>query len=111
MDVWGVFVGDSTLSYGGSVRSGYYRDYEQFPYGTLEHSNTASPYPAKDSYSRVQGHKDGRLGKTRCNCEPTACKCIKKKQQQQQQRQRQQSLLLSQLRRRGADNLSSIILF
>ncbi|XP_034098067.2 uncharacterized protein LOC117563718 isoform X2 [Drosophila albomicans] len=56
-------------------------------------------------------HKDGRLGKTRCNCEPTACKCSKKKQQQQQQQQRQQSLLLSQLRRRGADNLSSIILF
>ncbi|XP_060644597.1 uncharacterized protein LOC132783455 isoform X2 [Drosophila nasuta] len=55
-------------------------------------------------------HKDGRLSKTRCICEPTACKCSKKKQQQQQQ-QRQQSLLLSQLRRRGADNLSSIILF
>lgn len=57
MDVWGVFVGDSTLSYGGSMRSGYYRDYEQFPYGTLEHSNnTASSHPAKDSYSRVQGN-------------------------------------------------------
>ncbi|XP_034472681.1 uncharacterized protein LOC117780318 isoform X3 [Drosophila innubila] len=105
MDVWGVFVGDSTLSYGGSMRSGYYRDYEQFPYGTLEHSSSASPYPAKDSYSRVQGHKDGRL-KGRCKCEPTACKCNKRKQQQQQR-----SLLLSQLRRRGADNLSSVILF
>ncbi|XP_030376757.1 uncharacterized protein LOC115625743 [Scaptodrosophila lebanonensis] len=52
MDVWGVFVGDSALSYGGSVRSTYYRDYEQFPYGTLEHNT--SPYAAKDSYSRVQ---------------------------------------------------------
>ncbi|XP_034472680.1 uncharacterized protein LOC117780318 isoform X2 [Drosophila innubila] len=50
-------------------------------------------------------HKDGRL-KGRCKCEPTACKCNKRKQQQQQR-----SLLLSQLRRRGADNLSSVILF
>lgn len=56
MDVWGVFVGDSTLSYGGSMRNGYYRDYEQFPYGTLEHASSASSYPAKDSYSRVQGN-------------------------------------------------------
>ncbi|TDG46243.1 hypothetical protein AWZ03_007319 [Drosophila navojoa] len=54
MDVWGVFVGDSTLSYGGSMRNNYYRDYEQFPYGTLEHASSASAYPAKDSYSRVQ---------------------------------------------------------
>uniref|UniRef100_W8BT27 Uncharacterized protein n=1 Tax=Ceratitis capitata TaxID=7213 RepID=W8BT27_CERCA len=51
MDVWGVFVGDSTMSYGGSVRHTYYRDYEQFPYGTLEHSS--SP-PSKDCYSKVQ---------------------------------------------------------
>ncbi|KRF78001.1 uncharacterized protein fok isoform X3 [Drosophila virilis] len=104
MDVWGVFVGDSTLSYGGSMRNGYYRDYEQFPYGTLEHASSASSYPAKDSYSRVQGHKDGKLSKSNCKCEPTACKCSKRKQQYQ-------SLLLSQLRRRGADNLSSVILF
>ncbi|XP_018803468.1 PREDICTED: uncharacterized protein LOC108977933 [Bactrocera latifrons] len=51
MDVWGVFVGDSTMSYGGSVRGTYYRDYEQFPYGSLEHGS--SP-PSKDSYSKVQ---------------------------------------------------------
>ncbi|XP_017857226.1 PREDICTED: uncharacterized protein LOC108609947 isoform X3 [Drosophila arizonae] len=110
MDVWGVFVGDSTLSYGGSMRNNYYRDYEQFPYGTLEHASSASAYPAKDSYSRVQGHKDGKLIKNKCKCEPTACKCGKRKQQQQQQQQ-YRSLLLSQLRRRGADNLSSVILF
>lgn len=55
MDVWGVFVGDSTMSYGGSVRSTYYRDYEQFPYGTLEHGS--SP-PSKDSYSKVQGRQN-----------------------------------------------------
>ncbi|XP_032595561.1 uncharacterized protein LOC6566529 isoform X3 [Drosophila grimshawi] len=105
MDVWGVFSGDSTLSYGGSMRSGYYRDYEQFPYGTLEHSSSASPYSTKDSYSRVQGHADGKLSKTYCKCDPTACKCDKKKQGDYQR------LLLSQLRRRGADNLSSVILF
>ncbi|KAL7738875.1 hypothetical protein ACLKA6_003286 [Drosophila palustris] len=51
-------------------------------------------------------HKDGKL-KGRCKCEPTACKCSKRKQLQQ----RQQNLLLSQLLRRGADNLSSVILF
>ncbi|XP_034670025.1 uncharacterized protein LOC117902618 isoform X3 [Drosophila subobscura] len=108
MDVWGFCVSDSTMSYGGSMRSGYYRDYEQFPYGTLESSSTASSYAVKDSYSRVQAHKDGkRLGmKGTCKCEPTACKCGKKRQQQQQQ---QLKLLLSQLRRR--DNLSSVILF
>ncbi|XP_017019228.1 uncharacterized protein fok isoform X1 [Drosophila kikkawai] len=52
MDVWGFCVSDSTMSYGGSMRSGYYRDYEQFPYGTLE--TTTSPYAVKDCYSRVQ---------------------------------------------------------
>lgn len=60
MDVWGVFVGDSTLSYGGSMRNNYYRDYEQFPYGTLEHASSASAYPAKDSYSRVQGNLNNK---------------------------------------------------
>ncbi|XP_017857225.1 PREDICTED: uncharacterized protein LOC108609947 isoform X2 [Drosophila arizonae] len=55
-------------------------------------------------------HKDGKLIKNKCKCEPTACKCGKRKQQQQQQQQ-YRSLLLSQLRRRGADNLSSVILF
>ncbi|BFF93577.1 uncharacterized protein DMAD_11408 [Drosophila madeirensis] len=54
MDVWGFCVSDSTMSYGGSMRTGYYRDYEQFPYGTLESSSTASSYAVKDSYSRVQ---------------------------------------------------------
>lgn len=48
MDVCGVFVGDASLAYG---RSSYYRDYEQFPYGTLENQ---SNYLQKDSYSRVQ---------------------------------------------------------
>ncbi|XP_030376758.1 uncharacterized protein LOC115625744 [Scaptodrosophila lebanonensis] len=43
--------------------------------------------------------------KKNCKCEPTTCKCIKKRQQQQHR------WLLSQLRRRGADNLSSVILF
>ncbi|EDW75460.1 uncharacterized protein Dwil_GK23806, isoform A [Drosophila willistoni] len=52
MDVWGFCVSDSTLSYGGSMRGGYYRDFEQFPYGTLEPSTT--PFVVKDSYSRVQ---------------------------------------------------------
>ncbi|XP_023172178.2 uncharacterized protein LOC111600345 isoform X1 [Drosophila hydei] len=50
-------------------------------------------------------HKDGKLIKHKCKCEPTACKCGKRKQQQYH------SMLLSQLRRRGADNLSSVILF
>ncbi|XP_036320791.1 uncharacterized protein LOC118735245 [Rhagoletis pomonella] len=51
MDVWGVFVGDSTMSYGGSVRNSYFRDYEQFPYGTLEHNSSSPP---RDSYTKVQ---------------------------------------------------------
>ncbi|XP_053959864.1 uncharacterized protein LOC129247178 [Anastrepha obliqua] len=51
MDVWGVFVGDSTLSYGGSVRNSNIRDYEQFPYGTFENSSSS---PSRDSYSKVQ---------------------------------------------------------
>ncbi|XP_037960048.1 uncharacterized protein LOC119689317 [Teleopsis dalmanni] len=51
MDVWGVFAGDSTMSYGGSIRNTYYRDFEQFPYGTLENCSTVH---TKDSYSRVQ---------------------------------------------------------
>jgi len=51
MDVWGVFAFDSTISYGGSIRSGYYRDYEQFPYGTLEKTNNSY---SKDPYSKVQ---------------------------------------------------------
>ncbi|XP_032595560.1 uncharacterized protein LOC6566529 isoform X2 [Drosophila grimshawi] len=50
-------------------------------------------------------HADGKLSKTYCKCDPTACKCDKKKQGDYQR------LLLSQLRRRGADNLSSVILF
>ncbi|XP_033148996.1 uncharacterized protein LOC108607967 [Drosophila busckii] len=110
MDVWGVFVGDSTLSYGGSMRSGYYRDYEQFPYGTLEHSTAASTYPAKDSYSRVQASKVGEVFLTlHCRCEPMDCKCSSSSSKRKQQLQK--NLLLAQLRRRGADNLSSIILF
>jgi len=54
MDVWGFCVSDSTMAYGGAMRSGYYRDYEQFPYGTLESTN--SPHAVKDCYSRVQGN-------------------------------------------------------
>lgn len=54
MDVWGgVFVGDSPMSYGSSIRGPHFRDYEQFPYGTLEHST--SPPNTKDPYSKVQG--------------------------------------------------------
>lgn len=59
MDVWGFCVSDSTMSYGGSMRSGYYRDYEQFPYGTLE--TTTSSYAVKDCYSRVQGNGAPRI--------------------------------------------------
>ncbi|XP_017019230.1 uncharacterized protein fok isoform X3 [Drosophila kikkawai] len=98
MDVWGFCVSDSTMSYGGSMRSGYYRDYEQFPYGTLE--TTTSPYAVKDCYSRVQATKDKKLSKSNCKCEPTACKCEKR---------RQLKMMVSQLRRR--DNVSSVILF
>ncbi|KRF98244.1 uncharacterized protein Dwil_GK23806, isoform B [Drosophila willistoni] len=112
MDVWGFCVSDSTLSYGGSMRGGYYRDFEQFPYGTLEPSTT--PFVVKDSYSRVQvpsnGTTNSKLSKTKsqnCKCEPSTCKCSSKRRQQQQY----QRLILSQLRRRGADNISSVILF
>ena len=51
MDVWDGFSGYSHMSFGGSLRQTTYRDFEQFPYGTLEHST--SP-PAKDPYSKVQ---------------------------------------------------------
>lgn len=54
MDVWGFCVSDTTMAYGGSMRSGYYRDYEEFPYGTLE--STTSSHAVKDCYSRVQGN-------------------------------------------------------
>lgn len=50
MDICGVFVGDGNLGYG-SMRSSYYRDYELFPYGTLENK---SNYISKDSYIKVQ---------------------------------------------------------
>jgi len=50
MDVCGIFLGDSNISYG-SMRSALYRDYEQFPYGTLENSKSS---PFKDSYSKVK---------------------------------------------------------
>ncbi|KMY91128.1 uncharacterized protein LOC6614774 isoform X3 [Drosophila sechellia] len=103
MDVWGFCVSDTTMAYGGSMRSGYYRDYEEFPYGTLE--STTSSHAVKDCYSRVQALKDGKkLSKGNCKCEPSACKCGKR-----QQRQQQLKLLVSQLRRR--DNVSSVILF
>ncbi|XP_017081462.2 uncharacterized protein LOC108114833 isoform X2 [Drosophila eugracilis] len=103
MDVWGLCVSDTTMAYGGSMRSGYYRDYEQFPYGTLE--STTSQHAVKDCYSRVQALKDAKkLIKGKCKCEPKACKCGKRRQRQQQLK-----LLVSQLRRR--DNLSSVILF
>lgn len=48
MDVCGILIGDSSLSYG-SMRN--YRDYEKFPYGTFEavHNPTV-----KDYYSKVQ---------------------------------------------------------
>lgn len=51
MDVWGVFVGDTSLTSGGVMRTTYYRDYEQFPYGTLEQNSMAN---SKDPYSKVQ---------------------------------------------------------
>ena len=53
MDIWGVFIGDSTVNSGGVMRTAYYRDYEQFPYGTLEDSTMPN---SKDSYSKVQGN-------------------------------------------------------
>lgn len=63
MDVWGVFTGDSQLGTCGLIRSIYYRDYEQFPYGTLESYNgsggrfggTGSSNLPKDPYSKVKG--------------------------------------------------------
>lgn len=58
MDVWGVFTGDSQLGTCGLLRSVYYRDYEQFPYGTLEshnNGNGGATNAPKDPYSKVQG--------------------------------------------------------
>lgn len=54
MDIWGVFIGDSTANSGGIMRTSYYRDYEQFPYGTLEDSTITN---SKDPYSKVQGNQ------------------------------------------------------
>ncbi|XP_046866987.1 uncharacterized protein LOC6641697 isoform X3 [Drosophila willistoni] len=56
------------------------------------------------------GTTNSKLSKTKsqnCKCEPSTCKCSSKRRQQQQY----QRLILSQLRRRGADNISSVILF
>lgn len=50
MDVCGLYIGDTALSYG-TMRSPVYRDYEKFPYGTLE--DTKNP-TMKDYYSKVQ---------------------------------------------------------
>ncbi|XP_055858405.1 uncharacterized protein LOC129920912 [Episyrphus balteatus] len=50
MDVCGVYVGDGSLAFG-SMRNSYYRDYEQFPYGTLENQPSLI---LKDSYSKVK---------------------------------------------------------
>lgn len=58
MDVWGVFVGDSTVTSGGVMRTTFYRDYEQFPYGTLEQNSMAN---LKDPYSKVQGNQQKKI--------------------------------------------------
>lgn len=51
MDVCGLFIGDTTMTYG-SLRSTLYRDYEKFPYGTFENNKNPT---IKDYYSKVQG--------------------------------------------------------
>lgn len=50
MDVCGLFIGDTTMTYG-SLRSTLYRDYEKFPYGTFENNKNPT---IKDYYSKVQ---------------------------------------------------------
>lgn len=55
MDVCGMFSTDTVYN---SMRSSYFRDYEQFPYGTLE--SYKSPIQ-KDPYSKVQGNFNHRI--------------------------------------------------
>lgn len=59
MDVCGIFSTDAVYN---SMRSSYFRDYEQFPYGTLE--NYKSPIQ-KDPYSKVQGNNISLTKKVR----------------------------------------------
>uniref|UniRef100_A0A0K8TQG3 Uncharacterized protein n=1 Tax=Tabanus bromius TaxID=304241 RepID=A0A0K8TQG3_TABBR len=50
MDVYGIFIGDTNLSYG-TMRNSVYRDYEKFPYGTFENANNPTLI---DYYTKVQ---------------------------------------------------------
>lgn len=50
MDVYGIFIGDTNLSYG-TMRNSVYRDYEKFPYGTFENINNPTLI---DYYNKVQ---------------------------------------------------------
>ncbi|XP_030561540.1 uncharacterized protein LOC115763212 isoform X2 [Drosophila novamexicana] len=81
-----------------------FRLFRKFKAPRSKNSKGSQPHDMGVLKKSQNCHKDGKLSKGNCKCEPTACKCSKRKQQYQ-------SLLLSQLRRRGADNLSSVILF
>ncbi|XP_068145935.1 uncharacterized protein fok isoform X2 [Drosophila tropicalis] len=71
---------------------------------------TPTAWRNKNKYVPSNGTTNSKLSKTKsqnCKCEPSSCKCSSKRRQQQQY----ERLILSQLRRRGADNISSVILF
>jgi len=63
MDVCGMFSTDTVYN---SMRSSYFRDYEQFPYGTLE--SYKNPIQ-KDPYSKVQEKcQQLKMQKSNTNC-------------------------------------------
>ncbi|XP_055681203.1 uncharacterized protein LOC129788842 [Lutzomyia longipalpis] len=62
MDVYNVYLGDC-MSYS-SMRSPVYRDFEKFPYGTLESSfkPTANASSSANSYYNQGGHSKSTAG-------------------------------------------------